>query len=705
MGAAAAAHGVGSDGAELMEALAVSPDGVSSPLRPLLKIGLEDFCSFYHQLACTDGDDVKVKDLAPSLGLGSSGVGLVSRGRRAVPKQEILVLLALTSLSHAMTKARVIFSLFENEGDGCLDFASFLAINSALLRACALLGRAREVRQAVVEAVAHSLFRPYFPRLTKIAFLSLISAQSNASQLLRRFARSASERHFHLDPYQQLAKAAHEKKMAATDRDKETMASRLPGPAGCASVRPAADVNEELPLPTRKGYFLGVRSARETELHQEMEQVRSQKIPGSDIIFELEKREEEIRKELEQEVINEQSRRDYRYKLQRFRAAGKFDFAKPPSQLRGHLWTASRDHVARGGVLPVGVTRPVSPMEVQLAVDAMEQPSSCDLEAKLKLSEFHQRTSRPQSARESQNRALRHAISRPQSARESQNRALRQPINRPQSAQESQNRALRQPINRPQSARESQNRALRQPINRPQSARESQNRAPRQPMGRPQSARESPKRAPRQPVGRPQSAPDSQNRVLRHLMSRPQSAQGAQHEAARVDKHIGTDSNDAEMASRASKFEGSVNHHMHKGFSAGLKQADVLLAFELYRTDYWRSAGRGVVTLHEAGMPPIPNPKETHAQAGARKIIEIDLILQEAWEDIEATNHGSPKSSADDHMSLAAFWKSIWPRVAKSDILVMLRWVSQAHNRPASRGYCEKSVEADPATLGELAHC
>ena len=146
------------------------------------------------------------------------------------------------------------------------------------------------------------------------------------------------------------------------------------------------------PLPRRKGYFLAVQSERESALHQELENIKVERMKDAKeralSNLDLEVREREIRKELTGEVKDDVARREYRRKVQKF-----WHRSRPNSAVcrrhkvvcQGHLWTASSNHLARGGVLPAGVPRPITPTALQGALRSvtwilnLDVPQFCSL--------------------------------------------------------------------------------------------------------------------------------------------------------------------------------------------------------------------------------------------------------------------------------------------------------------------------------------
>ena len=131
-------------------------------------------------------------------------------------------------------------------------------------------------------------------------------------------------------------------------------------------------------IPRRRGYFLAVRSAREQELHQELQEIhRLRQQENLQSTVDLDIREQAIRDELLRDVTDDVARRDYRRRLQKFWHRSRPNSARPGQVVcQGRLWTASSLHVARGGVLPSTIPRPITPSGLQAAVCSMISSTS-----------------------------------------------------------------------------------------------------------------------------------------------------------------------------------------------------------------------------------------------------------------------------------------------------------------------------------------
>jgi len=127
-------------------------------------------------------------------------------------------------------------------------------------------------------------------------------------------------------------------------------------PAGAAGV---ADL-DDAPLPTRNGYFQSVASPDAQELLGELDEVRTSKHKALNEhnrgqAIELQSKEDALVSEIWREAADQSKRKEYRKLLEEFRR-------QVPG---GRWWTASKDHILRGGVLPCNVKRPLLPAEVQ----------------------------------------------------------------------------------------------------------------------------------------------------------------------------------------------------------------------------------------------------------------------------------------------------------------------------------------------------
>ena len=202
-----------------------------------------------------------------------------------------------------------------------------------------------------------------FEALSRDAF-SKMASDDVVGSLLRRFSMGRPEHVESVVPWQIMA-----------DRRKPNEEVLVP------TTKTYVDDLDQ-PLPRRKGYFLAVHSARESALYQELDEIKMERMKdGKERTrsnLDLELREKEIREELAGEVSDQAARREYRRKLQKF-----WHRSRPNSAVckrhkvvcQGHLWTASSNHLARGGVLPAGVPRPITPTAVQAALNSVPQRS------------------------------------------------------------------------------------------------------------------------------------------------------------------------------------------------------------------------------------------------------------------------------------------------------------------------------------------
>ncbi|OLQ06276.1 hypothetical protein AK812_SmicGene10450 [Symbiodinium microadriaticum] len=108
----------------------------------------------------------------------------------------------------------------------------------------------------------------------------------------------------------------------------------------------------------------------------------------------------------------------------------------------------------------------------------------------------------------------------------------------------------------------------------------------------------------------------------------------------------------------------------------GMEEADVLLAFDLYRDEYWLREGGGMRSLLKAGLPLHPDkhatsPRDCHEAAERRKA-EISLMLKEIAEEKPAAV--TPTASME--LTLRGFLQAVFPFAKKkTDIRTMLRWI------------------------------
>ncbi|CAE8651957.1 unnamed protein product, partial [Polarella glacialis] len=148
----------------LRNRLELAPEHLLPPLRGLQDLELAGLCDLYHHLAAASPKSVACDKLEKILGVDTRTVRLLTQGRPSLPTSELLVVLAVVSRTHALTKVRFIFSLFDVLGHGRLDFAGFEAVLGAFVRACGTLGQGRGAfsKQAgALELLALVLFKDH----------------------------------------------------------------------------------------------------------------------------------------------------------------------------------------------------------------------------------------------------------------------------------------------------------------------------------------------------------------------------------------------------------------------------------------------------------------------------------------------------------------------------------------------------------------
>ncbi|CAE7415622.1 unnamed protein product, partial [Symbiodinium sp. KB8] len=101
------------------------------------------------------------------------------------------------------------------------------------------------------------------------------------------------------------------------------------------------------------------------------------------------------------------------------------------------------------------------------------------------------------------------------------------------------------------------------------------------------------------------------------------------------------------------------------------RKADVLLAFDLYRDEYWLREGGGMRSLLKAGLPLHPDKHATSHEAAERRKAEISLMLKEIAEEKPAAV--TPTASME--LTLRGFLQAVFPFAKKTDIRTMLRWI------------------------------
>eukprot|EP00440_Ansanella_granifera_P015503 gb/GFBE01016850.1/.p1 GENE.gb/GFBE01016850.1/~~gb/GFBE01016850.1/.p1 ORF type:complete len:862 (+),score=184.74 gb/GFBE01016850.1/:1-2586(+) len=598
MGSKVSLGSIGSRGQELVEIVAIGPEDVPALLRPLLGLGLHDLCELYHRFAGSDGDKVSIKELEPRLRLDPRGIKLLSAGKQSVPLFDLLVVLAVASRTHALTKARFIFCLCDRSGEGCLDFESFLSAASALLSAGASLGSGKRspaaVKKSLVEQVAWTLFKPHDPSVAKDTFVKIASSQGGVWQLLRRFARDASPKHFVLEPWEKLASI----------RSLEAKANEDPAPIRAPtsmSYAAKSSIAWQNPLDNientlkRKGYYLAVPSTKEAALKAQLAQVHESMRNGSSgtgdgdlgtsgtAMAELEIQEEKLRNELFAEVMEDDGRMEYRLQLQKLRSCG----SRPASARaggavvpRGRLWTVSRAHAANGGELPPGAVHALSPEEIKQAAlqAASKSTPPSRLEERKQMDTWHVA---------------------------------------------------------------------------------------------------SPRRS---------TPPDL-------LHAPPATSRSGLAESMTG----GSDDNASTLVPNRSTSGTACAPRS----AMAMRRGDVLLAFELYRSDYWRKEGGGVLSLREARMSLYPPEVQLPAEIEKRRNLEIDLIMKEV--EAEQNSKAPPSADGTKEMTLTVFLTTLWPFASRGDLACMMRWIKQSRVQdPRGKRRREQAVKPNPATLREL---
>ena len=211
--------------------------------------------------------------------------------------------------------------------------------------------------------------------LSQEAFMRM-ATEDQVGAFLRRFSAGRLNVNFNLETWHT---KAEEKKSAGVVEDVPTSLS--------AAAMPTSYRMDDLdqPLPRRKGYFLAVQSARESALYQELEQIRLERLkPANEVTrsnLDLELRERTIREELLGELKDDVARREYRRRVQKFWHRSRPNSAQSGNGRQrvvchGRLWTASSNHIARGGVLPAGVPRPITSTVMQAAVNSVVSSTS-----------------------------------------------------------------------------------------------------------------------------------------------------------------------------------------------------------------------------------------------------------------------------------------------------------------------------------------
>mmetsp|Transcript_64179 Transcript_64179/g.150646 ORF Transcript_64179/g.150646 Transcript_64179/m.150646 type:complete len:787 (+) Transcript_64179:78-2438(+) len=128
------------------------------------------------------------------------------------------------------------------------------------------------------------------------------------------------------------------------------------------------------------------------------------------------------------------------------------------------------------------------------------------------------------------------------------------------------------------------------------------------------------------------------------------------------------------------------------------RKADVLLAFTLYREEYWLREGAGMRSLLRAGLPLHPPKDMTSLEAADRRREEVDLMLQEVAQEKVA----SCTSTAPLELSLRGFFKAVFPFAKKSDLQTMMHWVKHPPIDDRIKARQLTSVRPDLGLLRDL---
>lgn len=557
------------------EIFSVRPECVPSSLRPLLSLRLTELCKIYRHILTLPGKTVVPTDLKSLLQIDLSGVRMLTSGPFGkLQKNDFLCILAIASTTHALTKARFIFQIFDENGEGRLNFTSFEALLKAILVAGSILGSGSRssvsLHHTAINALAHSLFQRHQPHLRKDAFVALATSQDIVLQMFRHFSGGAAEERFFVEPPSEL-KANVEDKCPAVTRHATLMS---PG-----QVR---DIDSVPELPKRKGYFQAVQSEKEVELLTELEKLQGSRVAAAAEglgLAELEIRDEELRKQLKQEYEDEEKRHEYRRQLHHLRlrgtrragSAGHCRLMIP----RGHLWTVSAEHVERGGELPVGVEHPITPADVQRMITSHTTVKEKGLQ---------------------EHTLVNHHPTRPMSTRG---------------------------------------------------------------------------------PGPPSMPPAAGQLLIDDLES----------------QLCSDDDNVSSKKSSQAGFSKSITSQSVRGLTAGLRRGDVLLAFEMFRIDYWRKEGSGILLLRQANVPIYEKDKDMGPQARERRRnLELDLILKEAQAEALTLRSGQD-------ITLRGFFYLLWPQITSTDVETMLRWIKKSKTKEQKVRKKEDAPKVDPSSL------
>lgn len=128
------------------------------------------------------------------------------------------------------------------------------------------------------------------------------------------------------------------------------------------------------------------------------------------------------------------------------------------------------------------------------------------------------------------------------------------------------------------------------------------------------------------------------------------------------------------------------------------RKADVLLAFDLYRDEYWLREGGGMRSLLKAGLPLHPDKHATSHEAAERRKAEISLMLKEIAEEKPAAV--TPTASME--LTLRGFLQAVFPFAKKTDIRTMLRWIKHPPSDDKVKAGKATSIKPDFGLLRDL---
>lgn len=408
----------------ITEAMTARPAGVQTALRPLLDLDLHGLCEAYRLLAQQASSTLALADLEQVLGLPSLASKIIMARRSSIGSLELLTLLALLSHTHAAVKVRFLHSAANWSFTGRLNFNEFRAVAVAFLRtACfiAHIPRGQWPKVATVDVLVTPLFERYSPDISKDHFVLLFMSNGPLARMLHHFARGAVDQNFRLAridtaapkisesredavisvasvlPERRSPAKLHSGRASPADslykvlpRKTRTVAVLSSTPSdldeyevACSSIhsprtprtprtptyRPKS-ANEHRALPRgvarRRGYFQAIPSQRESALQRELERLQNVTIDSkSGTPVDLLRREAQLRTEIGADILDEERRTTYRKCVDDIRNG----MLSSPDGVgilpAGCLWSASQMHIDRGGSLPPGCIRPVTPSVIQ----------------------------------------------------------------------------------------------------------------------------------------------------------------------------------------------------------------------------------------------------------------------------------------------------------------------------------------------------